>query len=281
MAREARLLFVLTMMLATLTGAGCATHGPANPTFGLTVDDAWDELDEMAGWPQPLDRPVIVLAGWLDPGVASTRVEQALREATTDPRVVAVNFAWTTDFESCRQRVIDAVDDAFPSDDPVWTTEVDVVAISMGGLVARHAAADPPRGDPVRRLRVARLFTISTPHRGASLAGLPTFDQRQRAMRPGSPFLDQLDGALDGADYTIYPYVRLGDAIVGEANAAPAGQSPIWLPNRRLELAHVTAYRDPRILADIARRLRGEPAFADDPPAPLPGEAEAVEARLQ
>jgi hypothetical protein len=33
---------------------------------------------------------------------------------------------------------------------------------------------------------------------------------------------------------------------------------------------HLTVQEDPRILADIARRLRGEEPFTHAPPAPLP-----------
>ena len=91
--------------------------------------------------------------------------------------------------------------------------EVDVVAISMGGLIARYAAMPLP--DDSRQLRIRRLFTISTPHRGAKLAALPTFDQRQIDMRPGSAFLASLDDALADADYDLLPYVR------GEADGVP------------------------------------------------------------
>ncbi|MEX1016014.1 MAG: hypothetical protein WDZ31_04640 [Phycisphaeraceae bacterium] len=260
-------------MLATclmLAVAGCTTYGPANPSFDLDVRDAWHALDAMADQPRPAPRPVIVLAGWFDPGYAVGRLEQMLAEAVGEGSFVTVHFAAASDFDACRQRVIDAIDAAYPSDDPIWTTEVDVVAVSMGGLVARYAAADPARGQPVRRLRIARLFTISTPHRGADFADLPAADPRQRAMRPGSAFLQQLARAREDARYELYPYVRLGDAIVGEPNAAPARDVPWWLPNRRLEFAHVMAYRDPRIVADIARRLRDEPAFAHNPRHPLP-----------
>jgi hypothetical protein len=40
-----------------------------------------------------------------------------------------------------------------------------------------------------------------------------------------------------------------------------------------LEDAHHLAFSDPRIVADIARRLRAEKPFAADPAEPLPGRA--------
>lgn len=262
--------YPLLLALIATAASGCATYGPDNPSFDLTVREAWHALDDMADLPRPAARPVVLLAGWLDPGHAVNRLEQMLSEAVGEGSFISVHFAGTGDFDRCRERIIAAVDAAYPSDDPVWTTEVDVVAISMGGLVARYAAADPLHGQPVRRLRIARLFTISTPHQGADLAVLPATGRLQMDMRADSAFLQRLAESYEDASYTIYPYVRLGDRIVGPPNTAPGDEPPLWLPNRRLEFAHLAAYRDPRILADIARRLRHEPAFANNPRAPLP-----------
>jgi hypothetical protein len=176
-----------------------------------------------------------------------------------------VSFPLAGSFEECRRIVIEEVDRAFPCDEPGVTAEVDVVAVLMGGLVARYAAAEPT-GPGAKRLRIARLFTISSPHRGAELAELPTLHRLQLDMRAGSPFLRALDDAP--LDYELVPYVVLKDRIVGQTNAAPYGESPHWVSGNFG--AHVGAHRDARILADIARRLRGEEPFATDPPAPLP-----------
>jgi hypothetical protein len=136
----------------------------------------------------------------------------------------------------------------------------------MGGIVSRHAAR--PREDG-RRLRVRRLFTIASPHRGARMATLPTLDRRQIDMRPGSPFLAELDGALEQADYELVTYARLGDAVVGAANSAPHGRDPWWVDCPPLGFAHLGAGHDHRILADIARRLRGEEPLVREPPVPV------------
>jgi pimeloyl-ACP methyl ester carboxylesterase len=149
------------------------------------------------------------------------------------------------------------------------TVEVDVIGFSMGGLVARHAARPNSLG---KRLNIRRLFTISSPHRGARLASLPTVDQRMIDMRPGSAFLADLNSHLSEADYELLAYTRLGDMIVGPENAAPPGMSPWWVANASFSLAHISAGADPRILADIARRLRNEPPFTTTPASPLPGE---------
>ena len=73
--------------------------------------------------------------------------------------------------DEARTTVIEAVNKAFPSDDPQWTVPVDVVAISMGGLVARYAGV-PARGEgDVRKLRVVRLFTLASPHPNSCTSG--------------------------------------------------------------------------------------------------------------
>ena len=257
--------------------AGCAAQPRANPSFPVTVDQARHALSDMKADPKPLVRPLVILGGMGDPGFAATSIRSDFRKLTRDRRVIGVSFPLCGDFDACRRRAIRLVDEAFPTDDPAFTTEVDVIGVSMGGLVARYAAA--PSADPARRgqrrLKIARLFTISTPHRGAAWAALPTINELHRAMRGDSPFLRTLADVealveTAGEGYEIYPYVRLGDGVVGAWNAAPDGRSPWWVPGVMLEEGHAMASRDARILADVARRLRGEEPLTLDPPEPLP-----------
>ncbi len=152
--------------------------------------------------------------------------------------------------------------------DTVGDTEVDVVAISMGGLVARYAAT--PGDQDTAPLAIRRLFTLASPHRGARLARYLHPDPRTRDMRAGSGFLARLDEARDECDYELVPYGRLGDWIVGVENAAPPCTSPWWVSNLPFQDAHSDIARDPRLLADIARRLRGERPWTTEPPSPLP-----------
>jgi pimeloyl-ACP methyl ester carboxylesterase len=227
--------------------------------------------------PKRLQRPVVVLDGF-GPPLASWILAPNLKRTLGDDRVIGVTFVFAESFDECRRRVTDAVQRHFPSDDPDATTEVDVVAVSMGGVVARYAAA-PGATARGRRLRVARLFTISTPHRGADLAALPGLLGRlQLDMRPHSDFLTRLDRrtvAAPGQDtFELIAYTRLADRVVGERNTAPPGHTPLWLPNLPLEPSHLACFTDPRIVADIARRLRGEPPLAEGPPVPLPRRCE-------
>jgi pimeloyl-ACP methyl ester carboxylesterase len=255
--------------LLLIAALGCAT-APQNPSFNLAATDARKELREMRQSPRALRRPVVIVHG-LGPPVGSWAVEHELRRVTGDDRILTVSYDYLGSFEHARRQVVEQVEERFPGDDPAETREVDVVAISMGGLVARYAAA-PPEGSAGKRLKVARLFTISTPHRGAVMAALPAvLGQTQLDLRERSPFLEELAGREAKAPhYEVMPYARLGDCIVGERNAAPEGMTPLWVPNLLLEGSHLLAFTDPRIVGDIARRLRGEAPFATEPAEPLP-----------
>jgi hypothetical protein len=259
-------LLIGVLLVTSLTG--CA--GPAvNPSFPVSLDDARDLLREMDERAKPLDRPVVVLGGIHDPGFAAPSFRRRLLRATDDnAQVLAVSFLTTFDFESCRRRLIESVNRRWPSEDAQRTVEVDVVAISMGGLVARYATRRRSDGEP--RLHVRRLFTIATPHRGASLAELPTLDRRVLDMRAGSAFLEVLNRLTTDDEPELIAYVRLDDGIVGEVNAAPPDGELWWVPNAPFSLSHMAAASDPRILADIARRLRGEAALTRSPAARLP-----------
>lgn len=252
-----------------LLWAGCSADVPLNPSFPLTRTDARLALLEMEKDPKTPARPIVVLGGIYDPGIASSGVARRFqRMVDAEDLIISISFFGCGTFDECRARVIEKVQEAFPSDNLDVTTEIDVIAISMGGLVARLAA--DVKAEEGRRLQIRRLFTISTPHRGAKLAWLLTIDSRIKDMKKGSLFLNNLDLAWKNADYEIYPYTRLGDAIVGPANTAPPGRHPWWVANIPGSFSHIFAMFDPRFLADIARRLRSESPFTHNPPAPLP-----------
>lgn len=226
------------------------------PMHHISLDDARVSLARMHAEPKTPPRPVFVAAGYLDPGFISGDIVKRLRLVTDEHApIFSVSFFTCANFDSCRDRLIEAIEREFPSDDPDSTIEVDIVGFSMGGLVARHAAMPRESG---KRVNVVRLFTIGTPHRGANLASLAFFDRRAIDMRSGSDFLAQLDADLETARYELIPYVRTHDAVVGEANAAPHGREPILVANKAFSLSHTMAGADERIIADIARRLRGE-----------------------
>jgi pimeloyl-ACP methyl ester carboxylesterase len=250
---------------------GCGSTQYINPAFPLTMPDARAAIRAMEETPIAFDRPVVVMSGIHDPGVAGPSIVRALRRiAEVNAPIVGVSFLSTWTFDSCRNRVFRVLDRKLGENNQPFDGEVDVIAVSMGGMVARHCAV--PRTTDGRRLRIRRLFTISSPHRGAKLAWLGFFDPRAHDMKAGSVFLNRLDTFQRKAPLEIIAYARLNDAIVGEGNAGPLGTNPWWLATPRGELSHLAAHRDPRLLADIFRRLRREPAFTGAEPVPLPGD---------
>lgn len=253
------LLALASMLLLT----GCEA-GPMNPEFQVTSSGARAALREMEGAPRRLERPVVVIGGYLDPNVSTTHLTGQIREMTGDNRVIGVVIGFCGSFAECREKVIEAVDEAFPNSDSGETTEVDVVGASLGGLVARYAAAPSLDEKRPRRLKLARLFTISSPHRGARMARGLVLNQIQADMRPGSRFLEYVARCDAEAEYELYPYVCRGDWLVGEEYAAPPGVQPIWLTGSPWQFmdGHRGSWHDARIIADIGRRLRGEEAFS-------------------
>lgn len=261
----------MAVVVAVLSVAGGCAAPRVNPSFAVSRDEARRDLERIFADPRPLDRPVVVFAGWADPFFVNTHWSKEIRRVSGTDEVRGFSFIFRHDFDRCRNYVIGTVDDAWPSDDPEWTTEVDVIAFSMGGLVARYSAAPPmTEKGTARRLRIRNLYTISTPHRGAKTAWVPTFDRRVVDMRPGSAFLTYLDAAWSDAGYTLTPYTRLDDPIVGERNTSPPGVTPWWVHTPFLHRAHQEAYLDPRICADLLRRLRGETPYTTSPAAALP-----------
>jgi len=244
---------------------------PRNPSFPLTLAEARRALARMRAAPRALERPLLVLGGYLEPGLSKAFLKRRFHRLTGDDRIAGVTFMFCGTFDECRLKAIAVTDREFPGPDPLWTTEVDVVGVSMGGIVARYAAL-PPVDAGARRLRIARLFTISSPHLGADRARLPAINQLQLDMRAGSAFLCWLNRPENAPAFPVFPYVRLGDRTVGAKNAAPVGMTAWWAPDVALQPPHSSAVIDARIIADIARRLRGEAPFATDPPAPLPAE---------
>ncbi len=245
--------------------AGCAQ--PVNPSFRVSEQMASADLARMSNEPRALQRPLVIVGGLDDPGFVPHCLWRHFDSIAMSDRMVRVEIKECFTFDDSSTKVIEAVDSIYPSASPRETVEVDVVAFSIGGLVARYAALPPEQGQ--RRLRIARLFTISSPLRGSTAAKwTPGLYPVIRDIRPGSPFIERLSAIRP--DYPVYSYVRLDDHIIGEENASLPGRAAWWVPTPPLSFAHYGAPFDERILADISRRLRDEPPLALEPPAPLP-----------
>lgn len=260
--------------------AGCAAGPDTNPALSVTHAEARAALAAMSRDPVPLQRPLVVLAGYRAWHLSVAETAAKLARATSGQRrdVLPVSYMLRSDLDTIASLVVRKVEERWPSADPAQTREVDVVAVSMGGLVARWAALPAPHrvldgrraGRPpadFKMLRVARLFTLATPHRGARAAAALRPDAAARDMSAGSALLARLDEHLEHAPYELVCYARCHDHIVGARRAAPPGRAPIWHDRTRV-LSHITIGHDTLFLADISRRLRGEEPLVrpTDPP---------------
>lgn len=244
---------------------GCAGD-PVNPSFPTKLEAAKHDLKRIEAAPKPLDRPLVVVGGYLDPGIAASWLRWEFSTLTSDQRILSIELFDCGSLQECRDKVVREVDKVFPSESAEATREVDVIGVSLGGLAARYASSPNGHG---KRLTIARLFTISSPLRGAKIAEeLPLMLRIQGELRPGSAEMKALNAWR--AAYPTYSYICLGDDIIGEQNAALAGKTAWWLSSAPMADVHGGAFYDPRILADITRRLRHEPALATEPPAALP-----------
>lgn len=246
--------------------AGCVPVPHANPAFPLTTEQASRELERMRADPRPLERPVVVLAGYRDPGVWAGPLAGELADLTNKDRsdFLSLSYPFLDREEALVSFIVEQVEQRWASASASETVAVDVIGISMGGLVARAAALPVAPGDngvPSRkRLRLVRLFTLASPHRGAKLARVLAPDEMAQNMRSGSDFLREIDEHYRSGAYEVIPYARLRDGIVGATNTAPPGQQPIWIAGT-LVGSHMTIQDDVRVIADIVARLRGEPPF--------------------
>ncbi len=249
---------------------------PDNPSFPLTIPEAHRALQAMIAKPAPLTRPLVIIGGYEDRFISQTLATQYFGAMIKDPKFITVSLHDCGSFEECRARILDEVNRACGNTDPNWTAEVDVVGVSLGGMAARYAAA--PSRDPhsPQRLRIARLFTLSSPLAGAKVAMLG-FTDFQRDIQPNSDVQKYLASAEPDPKYEIYSYVHLDDEMVGQENAAIPGRNPYWLPNvpGLPILPHEAIMLDERVFADVTRRLRGETPFTLPTMTPLPAAVKA------
>ena len=262
----------MAIVALTIAGAttGCVGHiSPPSDGFPAPTAAVRAETERMRMSPQGLDRPLVLIAGWRGTGANIASMAARLKRLTgaSDEMILTAAQPLRATVGGGADAVIDAVERRWPSDDPNWTREVDVVGYSIGGVLARVAAA--PRESDRKRLRIRTLYTLATPHTGTHAWGrFFKLDPSAWQVRGGSELLDWLNEQLPEARYGLVCYAALGDGVVGATNASPPGIEPIWTvaPGR---LSHLSITHDLRVLGDIALRLRGEaPLQPTGSPAP-------------
>ncbi|MBW2272983.1 MAG: alpha/beta fold hydrolase [Deltaproteobacteria bacterium] len=127
---------------------------------------------------------------------------------------------------------------------------IDMVAHSMGGLVARFYLQQLGGAR-----RVDRLITLGTPHRGTHAANfVPSALVRQ--LLPESPFIRHLNGLPAPQGLQVSSIVAGRDVLVQPTEAASC---PFGETIRFDELGHVELLFRPRVFAEIRAILRGPP----------------------
>lgn len=241
------------------------TLGPPNEHFKVESSQLQAEMQRLRANPKPLARPVLIFSGYRVPGIFGGQLASRLAKLTSgnidDFRLFA--YPWTGDIPTVVDRIARIVANEYglanTTQGAEQTNPVDVIGISMGGIVGRLAAAKlRPRPDGVPRINMRKLFTIATPHRGARLALKIHVDQAACDMQPGSGFLAKLAEYNRADDFELVPYATLNDITVGASNCSPEGSHPIWIQGTK-RFAHTTVTMHPAIALDIALRLRGEP----------------------
>lgn len=222
-----------------------------NPALQGTRERAIADLQRMRRDPKPLARPVVILNGYHAWAGVVESIRSKLSPITSGNPYdfLAVSFMDCSGFDTSRARVIREVTS--------WSgdRDVDVIAHSMGGLVARYSARTDHKDGRV--LRADTIITLATPHRGATLARHVALDRAARDMRPDSEFLRGLDTAPTTAR-RIIPFAHLRDPVVGATNTAPHMCHPLWCSGSRIA-SHFLIGHNPVVLAAIARELRNEP----------------------
>ncbi len=229
-----------------------------------TQEEAARIRRRMRRTPAPLDRPVVVISGYSDPGLYARVVSRELRRLTSHDAsdFHVARFALHGAIEPMADRVVDTLRTIVGDTGGSF----DLVGLSMGGLVARRVAAVVNASEGVR---VGRVFTLGTPHRGSTLAERIAPTEAARQMRPGSNFLRALDAALGPSGIELVAYQMDSDTVIGEGHGVPSGHAGVRLPRRAGE-PHLHIMGDPIAILDIARRIRGEPPILRGGPVPGP-----------
>ncbi|MBL0869258.1 MAG: hypothetical protein IBJ18_01640 [Phycisphaerales bacterium] len=248
------------------------TFPSENPAFPHTHAQIEDEERRIRSTFAPLPRPLIIVGGYHAPHAQPVALHQRLLSllgpeafaASPNARPLCLSYMMGIDTDQILDALAGQIEAAGLLDPATRdrTVEVDLIGISMGGVLCR-ALCQPPRRRQRRSLIVhaKRIFTLGSPHNGATLARDINLDPAGLDLLPNSGFLRTLNTSTSVHPDELTCYARLRDFWVGATNAAPPGHPIIWTPGQ-LAFTHLCLSQDRRILVDLCRRLRGEPPLA-------------------
>ncbi len=233
-----------------------------NPDFPWESDAFRGEVALLRERRPTTPRRVLLLGGYRAPYIPAMLVARELRRFVTLPpdRLLISCYPFASSVRAAAEIASRALARRGWSGE-----ELDVIGLSMGGIVGRLLLSR--EGGP----RAARLFTLATPHRGSLLSERIRPDAAACDLRRGSEVLREVDAAFPKRRYELTCYATLRDWWVGATRAAPEGMDPIWLDPHRPGgslMAHFYINTDRRILADLAMRLADGQGFARSGPPP-------------
>ncbi|MEK7466365.1 MAG: alpha/beta fold hydrolase [Planctomycetota bacterium] len=206
------------------------------------------DLKSMAEAPKPLRRPVLLLTGWMEPPSNWKRFRDFLESSTCgcEREIVCLDLRGPGGLAAAVEKVLAAGE---------LLGEVDVVAHSAGGLVAREAAR-ASHGE--RRLRIARLFAIATPHIGSPWGKfwpIVPYPLQAADCRPASDFLASLAGDPSTTSMPITNYWAEGDVVVPRESAQAVGSEHFAYSRPKGFFIHRRCAGDPRLARDVIAAL--------------------------
>lgn len=210
-------------------------------------------VEQWARAPVPLPRPVIIHPGFMSPAFALDGFVRTLRRCATqvDGRVVRVPCHPLVPIRSLGTQLAERAEKLYEQGDG----RVDVIAHSMGGIVTREAAR---QGLGRTGLRIARLFCLSSPHRGAGFLAPYTPHPHARALSVRSRYLDELNEDPTSRDFEIHTFRLHRDLLISRESAHAVGHSHYdWPPLLRWLSTHAQAQWDLRFRAVVIGMLLG------------------------
>lgn len=196
-------------------------------------------------------RPVLVVHGFLAPVVSNLPIHLALRRRglrTFDAPIPGLN---TQDIARSSAIVARRVDEILVE---TGADAIDVVGVSMGGLIALHYLRC--RGG---RSKVRRTVTLGSPLAGTNSAPIVGLLQRlpvtaATQMARASEIVRAIAEAHDEGDDIVSVYAD-GDTVVSRESASLRGATVVRAPVGSFPFGHYQLVVDPRNLAFLFEHL--------------------------